>query len=172
MELVFITGGIRSGKSSLAVRWARDAGGALTYIATAEAGDAEMAARIERHRSERPDPWITIEAPLDLQDGLVRSRGGSVVIDCLTLWVSNLMHAELTDREILDRSASSIGALESLDGTAFVVTNEVGSGIVPANALARRYEDVLGRVNVMWSRAADSAFLVVAGRAIRLDVAE
>lgn len=172
MDLVFITGGIRSGKSSLAVRWARDAGGALTYIATAEAGDAEMAARIERHRSERPDPWITLEAPLDLEDALLGSRGGSVVVDCLTLWVSNLMHAELADEDVLGRSEAAIAALDGLQGTAFVVTNEVGSGIVPDNALARRYEDLLGRVNVMWSRAAGAAFLVVAGRAIRLAAAE
>jgi adenosyl cobinamide kinase/adenosyl cobinamide phosphate guanylyltransferase len=171
MSITFVTGGIRSGKTSLVVRWAGELQGPVTYIATAEPGDDEMAARIERHRSERPEPWLTREAPLDLVGPLRGIDRGSVIVDCLTLWVNNLIHVELSDEEILERSQAAVDVARDMSGAdVFVVSNEVGSGIVPANELARRYEDLLGRVNAMWSSAADAAYLVVAGRVLQLEV--
>lgn len=168
MGLTFITGGIRSGKSSLAVRWSHDTRGPVTYVATAEAGDEEMAARIERHRAQRPEAWLTREVPIDLADALRGVHEGSVIVDCLTLWVSNLMHAELSDEAVLDRSEEAVGIAAESRADVYVITNEVGSGIVPGNELARRYEDLLGRVNAMWSSRATDAYLVVAGRLLRL----
>lgn len=169
MGITFLTGGIRSGKSRLAVRWSRAARGPVTYVATAEPGDEEMAARIQRHRAERPEGWLTREAPIDLIDALRGVDEGAVVVDCLTLWVSNLMHAGLTDDDVLARSGEAAAVAARSRADVYVVTNEVGSGIVPDNALARRYEDLLGRVNAMWAAHAADAFLVVAGRYVRLE---
>ncbi|MQB01116.1 MAG: bifunctional adenosylcobinamide kinase/adenosylcobinamide-phosphate guanylyltransferase [Actinobacteria bacterium] len=169
MGFIFLTGGIRSGKSSLAVRWSRDTRGPVTYIATAEPGDHEMAARIDRHRNERPEAWFTREVPIDLADALRGVEGGSAIVDCLTLWVSNLMQAGSSDEEVLARSQEAASVASESRADVYVISNEVGSGIVPANELARRYEDLLGRVNAMWASRASSAFLVVAGRFLRLE---
>ena len=172
MGLIFLTGGIRSGKTSLAVRWAEAAGSPLTYIATAEPGDAEMTARIAHHRAERSGGWTTIEEPLDLEAALLKAAPGAVVIDCLTLWVSNLMHAGVADQEVLARCTAAIEVARASQASVYVVTNEVGSGIVPENALARWYEELLGKVNLTWARAATDAYLVVAGRTLRLEPPE
>jgi adenosyl cobinamide kinase/adenosyl cobinamide phosphate guanylyltransferase len=169
MSLTLLTGGIRSGKSSLAVRWSRASRGPVAYVATAEPGDDEMARRIDRHRQERPDAWLTHEVPIDLADALRDVNEGSAIVDCLTLWVSNLMHAGLSDEEVLVRSEEAVKIAASSRADVYVITNEVGSGIVPDNELARRYEDLLGRVNAMWATAATDAFLIVAGRSVRLE---
>ena len=168
--LTFLVGGARSGKSRLAVRLATDTGRPVTFIATGEPGDDEMAERIRRHRVERPPAWTTIEEPLDLEAALSKSDAGSIVIvDCLTLWVANLIGRDLSDAEIEHRADSSARLAAAHPGGAVVVSNEVGMGVVPANALARRYADALGRVNSIWADVANAAFLVVAGRALRLD---
>lgn len=172
MGITFLTGGIRSGKSSLAVRWSGTVRGPVTYVATAEPGDEEMAARIQAHRNERPEAWLTREAPIDLVDALRGVDEGSIVIDCLTLWVSNLMHAGVSDQDVLARSEEAVAVAADSPADVYVVSNEVGSGIVPENALARRYEDLLGRVNAMWAGRATDAFLVVAGRYLRLEEPE
>ena len=168
MSLTLLTGGVRAGKSRLAARLADAASDAVVYSATAVAGDDEMTARIENHRAARPASWRTIEAPLDLAGALSSSGRSFVIVDCLTLWVSNLMHEDVSDKEVLDRSGRALAA--ALDRAAVVVTNEVGGGIVPANALGRRFQDVLGRVNIQWCAAAADAYLVVAGRALPLVV--
>jgi adenosyl cobinamide kinase/adenosyl cobinamide phosphate guanylyltransferase len=170
MGLTFLVGGARSGKSRLAQALAARSGRPVTVIATGEAGDHEMAERIERHRAERPAAWTTIEEPLDLDGAIARADPeGIVVIDCLTLWVSNLLGAGLADGRIEEMAAAAAGRAAARTGGTVAVSNEVGMGVVPANAMARRYADLLGRVNATWAAAADRPYLVVAGRVLRLD---
>lgn len=171
MSLTLLIGGARSGKSGLAVKIGHrhHAGGAaVTYIATAPIVDADMADRVERHRDERPPEWFTIEEEVDLADAIAKVESGVVIIDCLTLWTSNLMWRNLTDDEIRERSADAVAAACARDDSTVVITNEVGLGIHPETDLGRRYRDVLGWVNQSWAEAADPALLLVAGRAIPL----
>lgn len=169
MTLVVLLGGARSGKSALALRLAHDGGGAVTFVATGEARDDEMAARIARHRSERPAGWTTVEEPLELARVVGDAAAGeTLVVDCLSLWVANLL--ERDDPEAVEREAASLaGAAAARTGRTIAISNEVGLGVVPATPLGRLYRDVLGRVNTAWVAAADEAFLVVAGRALRLE---
>ena len=155
MTLVVLVGGARSGKSTLAVERAAAEGAPVTFIATGEAGDQEMAARIALHRAERPTDWTTIEEPVDVR-GAIDSvpPGDTVIVDCLSLWVAN---------------GGDGAVLAPRAGLTIAVTNEVGLGIVPENALARAYRDDLGRVNASWVDAADEAYFVVAGRALTLE---
>ena len=167
MAMVLLLGGARSGKSALAARLAADSGAPVSFIATAVAGDAEMAERIRAHRDARPAAWRTVEAPVDLV-GAVRSAavGDFLVIDCLTLWVSNLL-GEGASRAAIDAAADELVlALRGRD--CVVVTNEVGLGIVPVNELARSFRDVLGSVNARLAESAERAVLMVAGRALDL----
>jgi adenosylcobinamide kinase / adenosylcobinamide-phosphate guanylyltransferase len=154
MTLVVLVGGARSGKSRLAAERAIAAERPVTFIATGEPGDEEMAARIARHRAERPEGWTTIEEPIDLRGALASVPDGeTVVVDCLSLWVANGGDGEVAPAR---------------EGLTIAVTNEVGLGIVPDNPLARAYRDDLGRVNAAWVAAADEAYLVVAGQMLRL----
>jgi adenosyl cobinamide kinase/adenosyl cobinamide phosphate guanylyltransferase len=161
--LTFLLGGARSGKSSLAVELAERAGGPVTFIATATAGDDEMAARIEAHRAERPGTWTTVEEPIRLLDALEAAEG-TVVVDCLSLWVANLLEDGATEIEEQAVAAAAVAARRR----SIAVSNEVGLGVVPPTPLARRYRDVLGRVNAAWAEAAEVTLLVVAGRALPL----
>ena len=159
MAITLILGGARSGKTAHALAAAEATGRGLVMIATAEALDAEMAERIARHRAERGPRWRTIEATLDLAGALARvSAGETAVVDCLTLWVSNLMHAE---RDLEAEAARLIAALPGRDMV--LVSNEVGLGIVPDNALARRFRDAAGRLNQQVAAAADRVVFVAAG---------
>jgi adenosylcobinamide kinase/adenosylcobinamide-phosphate guanylyltransferase len=178
-HLTFLTGGARSGKSTFALELARRSALAVTFVATAPLpsdergeGDEEMAARIARHQQERrdqPGRWSTIEEPLDVVGALDRAAGTFTILDCLTLWVSNLMWDGRTDDEI-DRLADAVvAAAIAVPNPVVVVTNEVGMGIHPDRPLGRRYRDVLGRVNQVLAADADDALLMVAGRALRLD---
>jgi adenosyl cobinamide kinase/adenosyl cobinamide phosphate guanylyltransferase len=157
--LVLLLGGARSGKSSLAVRLATDSGAPVVFVATAEARDAEMAARIAHHCAERPPEWTTVEEPLELHAAIEAAPARTcVLVDCLSLWVANLLeHGREPDLRVPVRPGPTIA-----------VSNEVGLGVVPANPLARNYRDVLGRVNAVWAEAADEAYFVVAGKALRL----
>jgi adenosyl cobinamide kinase/adenosyl cobinamide phosphate guanylyltransferase len=167
MGLVLLLGGARSGKSALAVSLALDSKLPVTVIATATAGDEEMADRIRRHRDTRPSGWKTIEEPIDLLGAIRASASGDfLVIDCLTLWVANLMGAGL-DAADFDRMADTV-VRELSRRDSVVVTNEVGLGIVPANELARRFRDILGFVNTRFAEGAERAVLMVAGRAVEL----
>jgi adenosyl cobinamide kinase/adenosyl cobinamide phosphate guanylyltransferase len=159
-DVTFLVGGARSGKSSLAVELAARTGGPVTFIATATAGDEEMAARIAAHRAERPGEWTTVEEPLRLREALEAAEG-TVVVDCLSLWVANLLEADME----IDAEAAAVAASRS---RTIGVSNEVGLGIVPATPLGRTYRDVLGRVNAAWAAAAQTTLLVVAGRALPL----
>ena len=170
MPLTFLLGGARSGKSGLAARLAAAGDREVVVIATGEARDEEMAERIRRHRSERPPEWGTVEEPLDLEGALASvPEEACALVDCLTLWVSNLMEQGLSDPEIEDRARNTAALAASRGTTTVVVTNEVGSGVIPVSALGRRFADLLGRVNAIWAEAADRALLVVAGRVLLLD---
>ena len=162
MSLTFILGGARSGKTSHALARAHQLSqGRLTMIATAQALDAEMAQRIARHQAERDEAWTTIEAPLDLA-GAVRglAAGDVAVIDCLTLWLTNQMLAEA---QIAPAVADLVDALAQSPATLIVISNEVGQGIVPDNALARRFRDEAGWMHQKVAAAADRVEAVMAG---------
>ena len=167
MAMVLVLGGARSGKSDLAVRLAVESGMPVAFIATADAGDEEMSLRIRRHREGRPADWTVIEAPLDLLDAIRRAgKRDFVIVDCLTLWVSNLMGAGRSLDQISLLAAEVADELASRD--AVVVSNEVGMGIVPGNELARSFRDVLGNLNAVFARCADRTVLMVAGLALEL----
>ncbi len=169
MSYTLLLGGARSGKSELAVRLAAGAG-RVVVVATAEAGDEEMAERIRRHRARRPAGWTTIEEPVELTAALEGvPEDGFVVVDCLTLWVANLLERGCSPAEVEDRSRRAASVAAAHPGGAAVVSNEVGSGIVPINALARTFRDMLGTVNAIWAEHADRTALVVAGRVLLLD---
>ena len=176
--LIALTGGARSGKSRAATATATSLGAPVTFIATAEAGDAEMADRIARHRADRPAEWTTAECPFDLMGAVGRvDSSEAIIIDCLSLWVANrMLEGSVTDEHVDTARAGEITAetrelvarLKGRVGTSIVVTNEVGSGVVPASPLGRAYRDVLGSVNQIVVGAADRAYLVVAGRLLEL----
>jgi adenosylcobinamide kinase / adenosylcobinamide-phosphate guanylyltransferase len=169
MALTLLLGGARSGKSALAQRLAGRWDGPVTVLVTGQARDAEMAERIARHRAARPAGWRTVEEPLELAAALADTPADAfVVLDCLTLWVSNLLEQGLADDQVEARSRSAAAAAAARAAPTVAVGNEVGSGIVPAAALARRYRDLLGQVNAGWAAAADRALLLVAGRAVPL----
>ena len=156
-----ILGGARSGKTRRALAIA-EGFAAPVYVATAEARDAEMQDCIARHRAERGSQWSTIEAPLDLCGALGQADapGKAILVDCLTLWLSNVMEAGLSP-EI--ETAKLIETLRALSATLVLVSNEVGLGIVPDNALARRFRDAQGRLNQTVAAAADHVEMMVAG---------
>ena len=165
-----LLGGARSGKSSLALSLARSSERPVVFIATAEARDREMADRIQHHREERPPGWDVIEEPLELAAALADVPGESLaIVDCLSLWVSNLLEAGLSDAQIDGAALSAVERARERAGPTIVVSNEIGLGIVPLGELTRRYRDVLGRLNSLVCDHADRAAFVVAGRALRLD---
>lgn len=170
MTLTFVTGGARSGKSGYALRIASAAATPVVLIATAEPRDGEMRERIEAHRRERPAGWRTVEEPLDLAAALRGVADGEfAIVDCLSLWVSNLFEAAHDGAAVEQRAAEAAALAARHAGGCVAVSNEVGMGIVPIGALARSYRDVVGRVNAIWADAADDAVLAVAGRVLRLE---
>lgn len=170
VSLTLLLGGTRSGKSSLAVRRAQASGRAVVFVATGEAGDEEMAARIARHRAERPADWSTVEAPVALEDALAGVDGEvCVVVDCLSLWVANLMGRGDGEEAVVTAAQRAASACAARWGPTLAVSNEVGMGVVPDTPLGRDFRDLLGRVNAEWAARADEALLVVAGRTLALD---
>jgi adenosyl cobinamide kinase/adenosyl cobinamide phosphate guanylyltransferase len=170
MPFTLLLGGARSGKSTLAVRLASAFDGPVVVVATAEARDEDMTERIRAHRVARPPWWETLEMPL----GLVAAVEGipddaCVILDGLTLWVANALEAGATDQDVYGEARKLASALAGRATSSVVVSNEVGLGIVPANELARRYRDVLGRVNGAFAAEAARSFLVVAGRGLPLE---
>jgi adenosyl cobinamide kinase/adenosyl cobinamide phosphate guanylyltransferase len=157
--LTLILGGARSGKSTRALSLAQ---GRVLFVATAEALDDEMAARIAAHKAERPAEWDTLEEPRDIARSLHArvDRYDTIVIDCLTLWVANLLEVGGTPSEWI---APLLAAYEAGNANWVVISNEVGLGLVPDNALGRRYRDALGVVNQLVAEAADRVTLMVAG---------
>lgn len=188
--LVLVLGGARSGKSRFAMRLATASNVPVVYVATAAAGDEEMAARIARHRTERPPDWRTLELPLRLDERLPREVDGrgTVLIDCLSVWLSNELLA-LRDWQAGEQGETAVIAgavaqaaeeqlLAAVDrlaeysvtrrGMTVVVSNEVGSGVVPAYPLGRLYRDVLGRANQVIAARSTAVYLVVAGIGVDL----
>ena len=166
MAVILITGGARSGKSKRAETRTRAFPGQPVYVATAEALDGEMEARIANHRARRGTDWIEREVPLDLVPALIATDGGGArLVDCLTLWLSNLMHAERDWEREVEKLAAALPRLES---PVVFVTNEVGLGIVPDNALARSFRDAAGIMNQTIAAAADEVEFVVAGLPMKL----
>ncbi|MEM9204659.1 MAG: bifunctional adenosylcobinamide kinase/adenosylcobinamide-phosphate guanylyltransferase [Actinomycetota bacterium] len=172
--LVFVTGGARSGKSRAALEAARHCGRPVVFVATATVGDDEMAERIARHQDERPAGWVTVDAPRALAAAIEAANPDAcVLVDCLSLWVTNeLLADENLSIEQLDPMLDTIIAVAAdRPGPTIIVSNEVGSGIVPDNALSRSFRDLLGRANQRVAAAADHAHLSVAGRLVELGAA-
>jgi adenosylcobinamide kinase / adenosylcobinamide-phosphate guanylyltransferase len=159
--LTLVLGGARSGKSRHAERLVEQAGGGI-YLATAEAGDAEMQARIRAHRARRGSAWQTIEEPRDLEPALLHAAAGGrpVLVDCLTLWLSNIL---LAGADVEAASEALLMALPRVKAPVLLVANEVGLGIVPDNALARRFRDAAGRLNQAVATIADRVLFIAAG---------
>jgi adenosylcobinamide kinase / adenosylcobinamide-phosphate guanylyltransferase len=166
MPIILITGGARSGKSTRAEARAQDFAGKPVYIAPAEGFDHEMRERIAKHRARRGLEWIEHETPLEVVAALNATDGGGArLVDCLTIWLSNLMHE---GRDWTKEAARLVDALKAQRSPVVLVTNEVGSGIVPDNALAREFRDAAGLLNQMIARAADEVEFVVAGLPMRV----
>lgn len=166
--LTLLVGGARSGKSALAVELGRRHDGPVTFIATCEPFDDDLAARVARHRAHRPS-WPTIEEPVDLVDALDQADDSLAIVDCLTLWVNNLIATGADDEAVIARSATAAAAAGRRRAPTVVITNEVGLGVHPETPIGRRYRDLLGAVNQDWARHADRTLWMVAGRAVRLD---
>ncbi|HVS86465.1 MAG TPA: bifunctional adenosylcobinamide kinase/adenosylcobinamide-phosphate guanylyltransferase [Gaiellaceae bacterium] len=167
--LIVLLGGARSGKSSLALRLARAQEAPVVFLATGEAGDDEMAARIARHRAERPPEWQTIEEPLALADAVAGvDPAACLVVDCLSLWSANRLARDRPER-IEAEAGVAARAARARPGLTVVVGNEAGLGVVPATPLGRTWRDLNGRVNAAWVAESDRAYLVVAGRALALE---
>jgi adenosylcobinamide kinase/adenosylcobinamide-phosphate guanylyltransferase len=159
-RLTLVLGGARSGKSRYAETIITAVPPPWIYVATAQALDAEMAARIDAHRARRGAGWMTVEAPRDLAAALAAHAKAPILVDCLTLWLSNLMMADAKIDAELDRLEQ---ALAETAAPVVLVANEVGSGIVPDNALARRFRDLQGWLNQRIAAQADHVVLIVAG---------
>ena len=162
-QVSFIIGGARSGKSSRALQLCTTA--PRIFVATAEPLDDEMAERIALHQTERGPDWDVIEAPLNIAEVITAQKTGTLLIDCLTLWLSNLMHHE---RDVESETAKLIEALGSATVDVVLVSNEVGMAIAPENALARRFRDAQGRLNQRIAAQSDHVELVAAGLPLKL----
>ncbi len=164
-KIIFITGGARSGKSRFAEELARDFSGPKAYLATAQALDAEMTERIRRHRENRPADWQTLEEPVRVSECLETQgdRFAIILLDCLTLWISNLMMAGHPEQNILEDGERLIHACRRIKGSVILVGNEVGMGIVPVNVQARMFRDLSGLIQQKVARAADEVFFMVSG---------
>lgn len=163
MAVVLVGGGARSGKSRFALERARKEGSNLVYIATAEARDEEMQERLARHQQERGPEFLTIEAPLDLADAIRRAEGDAIVVDCLTLWLANVL-----DRDIDSAACELEAAAQSAKACLIFVTNEVGCGIVPDNELARKFRDQAGILHQRMASIASEVYWMVFGQPLRI----
>lgn len=182
-ELIFITGGARSGKSSFAELLAAYPRLPVVYVATAQVYDQEMALRVQKHREQRPAEWDLVEEPLELASVLERYRQKNIVllVDCITLWLTNLLLSDYQEgleddsqalaareKQILEQVRAVAHLARDIAPQVILVSNEVGDGIVPDNPLSRAYRDLAGRANQILARAADKAYAVIAGYPVDL----
>jgi adenosylcobinamide kinase/adenosylcobinamide-phosphate guanylyltransferase len=172
LKSILITGGARSGKSTYAQELARQSGAPVLFVATAEAGDEDMAQRIRVHQKSRPAAWTTLEVTSGLGQKITGNMGraGVVIIDCITMLVNNIFQrydeasdAEQIEKEVLAEIEGLIKCMESSEARFIIVTNEVGLGIVPADRISRIYRDTLGKANQRLAGYADAVYLLVAG---------
>lgn len=175
MAVTLYTGGCRSGKSTLAVEQARSLSENVCFIATCTPQDDEMKQRVKKHQAERPSTWQLIEEPLALADTITKvdpSAYPVILIDCLTLWVCNLMCHESNplnkEKQMASEAKKLIDSANQYDGDIIFVSNEVGMGIIPANAMSRNYADLAGRCNQIIAKGADKAIFVSCGIGITL----
>lgn len=169
-SVTLVLGGVRSGKSRYAHQLAAQSR-RVVYVATAKISDHEMQAKIERHRADRPEEWLTVEEPLELPKVLKEHQPNCdvIVVDCLTIYVANLLEAAGEDNQSIDRQIASLcEALRQSECAVVLVSNEVGSGVVPPYPLGRRYRDLLGELNQNIASIADDAVLMVAGLPLAL----
>jgi adenosylcobinamide kinase/adenosylcobinamide-phosphate guanylyltransferase len=167
-RMVLVGGGARSGKSAFALAYARGLGQRRAFVATAEALDDEMAARIARHREERGGAFTTIEAPRELSAALETISADVVVVDCLTLWLSNLLVADVAPAAIQDRIEALAAVLARRRFHAVLVSNEVGMGLVPETPLGRQFRDLTGWAHQRLARASDEIYLATMGIVLRV----
>lgn len=170
-KVTLVTGGARSGKSRFAEKLADGFVPLRGYLATGQAGDAEMAERIARHRGRRGAGWETVEEPLELAGAVARADGAYTVllVDCITLWLSNLLfHCEGGAGEALQRVAAFTESFGALKTPLIIVTNEVGMGIVPEHPLARSFRDLAGEANELIAARADEVYVTISGLPLRL----
>ena len=158
---ILVTGGARSGKSVFAEKRTKQLGSSLIYIATSEVIDSEMKKRVEEHQARRGSEWQTLHAPINLTEALIETDGkGPCLVDCVTFWLNNLI---FHDEDIDAATKELITALNERSDPVVLVTNEVGSGIIPENALARRFCDEAGRLNQTISQIADEVYVSISG---------
>lgn len=164
-EIILVTGGCRSGKSRFALDYINQHYENKVFLATAEALDDEMKSRIQRHQAERGPEWTTLEEPTAVTEKLASlgEKYQALLIDCLTLWITNLLMAEVTEADILKRADELAESLQNIPQSVVVVTNEVGSGIVPENQMSREFRDLAGAVNQKMAACADAVVFTVAG---------
>lgn len=172
-KFTFIVGGVRSGKSSLAVDLASKSGKKVTFIATAIAFDDEMKERIKLHQSDRPSNWQVIEEPRLIANALLKSSidsqdDGLVLLDCLGVYITNLLMDDLSDQEIMDNIETTVNAISESTNEIIVVSNEVGHGIVPDNKLSRRFRDLIGFANQRLAAVADDFVFMQCGIPMKL----
>ena len=170
-KVVLVTGGARSGKSRFAERLAESYHPLRGYLATGQAGDAEMAERIARHRGRRGHEWHTLEEPLEVVGAVTRHDGRFTVLllDCVTLWISNLLlHPEVGAARVLPRVSAFADTFQTLKTPLIIVTNEVGMGIVPEHQLSRKFRDLAGESNEILAACADEVYVTISGLPLKL----
>ena len=168
MIKTLVLGGMRSGKSAMAQQLAQQRSQSVIYLATATAGDAEMAQRIERHQQDRPPHWALIEEPIKLAESIkANDQAGQVIlVDCLTLWLTNLLMLD-DDRQLSAQQQALLDIVSTLEGELILVSNEINMGVVPMDALSRRFCDEAGRLHQALARQCDEVILMVAGLPIK-----
>ena len=158
---ILVTGGARSGKSVFAEKRTKQLGSSLIYIATSEVIDSEMKKRVEEHQARRGSEWQTLHAPINLTEALIETDGkGPCLVDCVTFWLNNLI---FHDEDIDSAKKELVKVLNERSDPVVLVTNEIGSGIIPENALARRFLDEAGRLNQTISQIADEVYVSISG---------
>ncbi|HQP91366.1 MAG TPA: bifunctional adenosylcobinamide kinase/adenosylcobinamide-phosphate guanylyltransferase [Candidatus Omnitrophota bacterium] len=169
-RIIYIFGGAKSGKSTMALSLAKEIKGAVAFIATAEAKDREMKKRIMAHKASRPKNWLTLEEPIDIDRALskIDPQTRTVIVDCITLWITNLMMRKKNQRYIEDKTRTVIDICKKIRARCIFISNEVGSGIVPSNKLSREFRDIAGRINQMIADASSEAYFMVSGLPMRI----
>jgi adenosylcobinamide kinase/adenosylcobinamide-phosphate guanylyltransferase len=164
-KFIFISGGARSGKSRYAVNLAKSCGKKIVFIATGSGGDSEMKQRIKLHKKSRPRTWRVIEEEINIDAALRKAKADcdAILIDCMGLFISNFMAVESRDKKIEEKLREVIGQIKKMSSSVIIVSNEVGMGIVADNPEARRFRDLLGRVNQMMAKEADKVIMMYAG---------